>query len=152
MMPAERQHDHGILRALRLVHGGRVRGRQRVQLAHGIAERPAVDLDRDLALLAVDPQHPAEVAIVHLAVVIVLQLHHLVAERKADAVVLEPVGQIGVERRLQHLIEMTRAELAPVGRAQDLDVGDRIDAELFGNALGHAARARGGRRPRARAP
>ena len=59
---------------------------QFVELAKAVAHLPTLKIDRGLALLHVDARHDAEIAVVDLLVVIVLDLHGLIArvERPAD--------------------------------------------------------------------
>ena len=72
-----------------------------------------------------------------LAVVVVAQLHHLVAAAKRALAARE----LGAPRRrieplLQRAVERRGAELAAMHRRQHLDVGDRIEAEPRRDALG----------------
>src|SRR5690606_25996207 len=52
---------------------------QLAERAEAVGDLPPVEVDDRLALLPVDPAHDAEVAVEHLALVVVGYLHHLIA-------------------------------------------------------------------------
>src|SRR5208337_3694116 len=76
----------------------------------------------------------ADVAVVDLLVVVILDLHDLVAGRKGPAEPLDLAFAGGVQRRLQFDVERTRADAATVHRTKHLDVADRVQAEPLRNA------------------
>src|SRR6516164_5444392 len=67
----------------------------------------------------------ANLAVVNLFVVVVLDLHHLVASRKGPAKSLDLFVARGIKRRLQLNVQGPRTNSTPVHRAQHLDVADR---------------------------
>ena len=67
-------------------------------------------------------------------VVVILDLHDLVAGRKGPAEPLDFAFAGGVQRRLQFDVERTRADAAAVYRAKYLDVADQVQAEALGGA------------------
>ena len=133
-----RQHrdDHrGVFRALALVDRRRISEHQHVQFAEAVRDAASVEPGDQLAGLRVDAFHGADVAVVDVLVVVVLDLHDLVAGREGPAEALDLLLAGGVQRRLQLDIERPRADASPVHRAQHLDVAHRMEAEPAGNAL-----------------
>ena len=63
----------------------RVRQHQLIELAEAIAHVSAVKRDDQLALLLIDPLHDAKITVVDLAIVVVLDLHDLVARAEGPA-------------------------------------------------------------------
>ena len=109
---------------------GRGVGRhQRVQLAEAVGGGTALEAGGDLAHLGVHVLDAADVAVVDLPVVVVLDLHHLVAggEGPAEALHLALAGR--VQGRLELDVEGARADPAPVHGAEHLDVVHRMKAE-----------------------
>jgi len=72
-------HHGGIFGALRLVHGRGIGEDKLVQVREVLADELPVKVDIDLLLLPVDPLDPADITVVHILVVVVFDLHHLVA-------------------------------------------------------------------------
>ena len=79
----------------------------------------------------------ADVAVIDLLVVVVLDLHHLVAGRKGPAEPLDLALAGGIQRRLQFDVERARTDAAAVHRAQNLDVANGIEAEALGDPCLH---------------
>src|SRR5271165_4213768 len=72
--------DHGgILRTLALVDGGGIGGDQRVEFAEAVGHRAPIEARRELARLGIDVDDVADIAVVDLLVVVILDLHELVA-------------------------------------------------------------------------
>ena len=129
------RNDHGgILRALALVDGGGVGGNQRVKLAEAVGHRAPVEARHEFARLGIDVDDITDVAVVDFLVVVILDLHDLVAGRKGPAETLDLAFAGGVQRRLQFDVERTRADAAAVHRTEHLDVADRVQAETLGDA------------------
>ena len=82
-------------------------------------------------------RHDAEIAVVDVLVVVVLDLHDLVAGTEGPAEALDADVAGRVQRLLQLDVERARAEAAAVHRTQHLDVADRIEAETLRDALAH---------------
>ena len=150
VLAQQRQHDGRVLRALRLVDGDRVGDGQAVQLVGGIGEPAAVHGDLERLRPLVDGGDPADIAVVDLAVVVVLELHHLVAQRQAALAAGEHQRRVRVEVRLQQLVERLGAAPAAIDRRQHLDVVDRVEAEPLGDAVEDQVEQLGLRRPRGR--
>ena len=125
--------DHGgILAALGLVDGARVGGDDVVEIVMRNSYRSAVKPDDDLGLLLVEELDPADVAVEDLEVVVVADLHDLVA----DAESLVAIGELRTRRGqygLEFLVESSDSELAPVHRREHLDVVDRVEVIASGN-------------------
>ena len=134
-MLGEDRDDHGgIFGALALVDGGGIGGNQRVELAEAVGHRAPVEAGHEFARLGIDVVDIADVAVVDLLVVVILDLHDLVAGRKGPAETLDLALAGGVQRRLQFDVERTRANAAAVHRAEHLDVADGVQAEALGDA------------------
>jgi hypothetical protein len=73
------------------------------------------------------------VAVVNFFVVIVLDLHDLVASRKGPAKLLNFFVARGIKRRLQLNVQGPRTNSTPVHRVQHLDVADRIETKPLGD-------------------
>src|SRR5271166_6110175 len=127
--------DHrGIFRALALVDGGGVGGNQRIKFAEAVGHRTPVEARYEFARLGIDVVDGADVAVVDLLVVVILDLHDLVARGKGPAEPLDLAFAGGVQHRLQFDVERTRADAAAVHWAEHLDVADRVQAEPLGGA------------------
>ena len=132
-MLGEGRDDHGgIFGALALVDGGGIGGNQRVKLAEAVGHRAPVEAGLDFASLGIDVVDIADVAVVDFLVVVILDLHDLVAWRKGPAESLDFAFAGGVQGCLQLDAERSRANAAAVHRAEHLDVADRIQAEALG--------------------
>src|SRR5207302_1262038 len=79
MLSAERDQNGWVFRALALVGGRRIGQHQLIQLAKAVIDVAPVEIDAEFALLHVDVRHGAEIAVVDVLVVIVLDLYDLVA-------------------------------------------------------------------------
>ena len=127
--------DHGgIFGALALVDGSGIGGNQRVKLAEAVRHRAPVEARHQFAHLQIDVVDVANVAVVDFLVVVIFDLHDLVAGRKGPSETLDLAFAGGVQRRLQFDVERSRADATAVHRAEHLDVADRVQAEAFGNA------------------
>ena len=145
----QHRDDHGrILRALALVHGRGVGGHQRVELAQAVDVLAPVEPRGQLPGFGVDVGDLTDVAVVDLLVVVVLDLHHLVARREGPAEALDLALAGRVEGGLQLDVQRAGAGAAPVHRAQHLDVVDGIETE----ALRDPRRAPDRRSARRRSP
>src|SRR5580704_5622295 len=122
MLSAERDHNGWVFRALALMDGRRIGQHQLIQLAKAIIDVAAVEIDAELAFLDVDMRHDADIAIVDLLVVIVLDLHDLVARAECPAEALDADIARRVQRVLELDIERTSTEAAAVHRAENLFV------------------------------
>src|SRR6516225_1809245 len=115
----------GVFRALALVDGHRVGWDEHVEFAEPVGHRTAVKAGGEIAGFGVEVLHEAYVTVVDLLVVIVLDLHHLVARREGPAESLDLAFAGRVHGCLQFEIEGASADPAAVHRAENLDVADR---------------------------
>ena len=74
--------DSGIFRALRFMDRRHVSEDDLVEFAEGVGDWPAVESDRHLAEFEIDGFDVADVAIIDLFVIVILDLHDLVADGK----------------------------------------------------------------------
>src|SRR5260370_16914456 len=137
MLSAERDHDGWVFRALALVDGRRIGQHQLVQLTKAVIDVPAVEIDAELAFLHVDARYDAEIAVVDVLVVVVLDLHHLIARAEGPAEALDADLAGRVQRVLQLDIERAGTEAAAVHWAEHLDVAYRVKPEALGDAFPH---------------
>ena len=114
--------------------GRRVGRHHGVEFAEAIGHGPTVEADGQLTGVRVDVVDVTDVTIVHLLLVVVLDLHHLVAgsEDPAEAFYLAIAGRI--QCSLQFDVQRTSADPAAVHGAENLDVPDRIQAETLRNS------------------
>src|SRR5215475_15288263 len=113
----------------------RIRKHQLIQLAEAVCDIAAVEVGVELAFLHIDMRHNAQIAVVDVLGVVVLDLHDLVARTERPAKALNP----GVAWRVQHVLKLdiqgARTEAAAVHRAEHLDVAYRVEPEALRNAL-----------------
>jgi len=114
--------------------------RERVEVAEVVGHGPAVEVDRHLLLVRVDLLHQAEVAVEHLAAVVVLGLDHAVAHAELPAKALHLLlAARRIEDRLEHLVQIARAQRRAIHGAEDLHVPLGIEAETGRDPLPHQA-------------
>jgi hypothetical protein len=116
---------------------GRIGQHQLVQLADAIDHLPALEIDRQFALLQVEARDDTQVAVVDFLVVVVLDLHDLVAEAEGPTEPFDTDLARRVQRFLQLDIERASAKTAAVHWAQHLDVADWIKTEPLRDAFLH---------------
>ena len=92
MLREHRNDDGGILRSLALVNGRRVGWHQHVEFAKSIGDGSTVKAYNDLTSGGINIVDVAYVAVVNLLLVVVLDLHHLVARSKGPAKTARPFG------------------------------------------------------------
>src|SRR5205807_8717057 len=109
-------YHRAIFGSLALVNGCRVRRHQHVQLAESISEGPAIEGHSDLARVGFNILDVADITVVDLLFVVVLDLHHLVAGGKGPAEPLDLAIAGGIERCMQLDVQRPRAYAAPVHR------------------------------------
>ena len=102
MLAVNDRDDHGgIFRALAFVNGRGIGRYQHVEFAKSVSDGSTVKAGNDLACIGVDVVDIADVAVVDLLIVIVLDLHDLVAGGEGPAEPLHLAITGGVERCLQ---------------------------------------------------
>src|SRR5262252_8328980 len=122
MLSTEWDYDGWIFRALALVNRRCIGEHQLIQVAEPVDNLTTVKLDADFAFLHVDARHHAEVAIVDILVVIVLDLHDLVARTEGPAEPLDADLARRVQGVLQLDVERAGTQADTAHRAQHLDV------------------------------
>ena len=110
-----RDHHGRILRTLALVERRGIGRHQRVQLAETVNEIASLEPRGELARLRVHIGDEADVAVVNLLVVVVLDLHHLVAGGKGPAEALDLPFPRRVEGGLELDVERAGAGVAVSG-------------------------------------
>src|SRR6185437_7422747 len=135
MLRHQRDHHRRIFRALALVDRRSIRQHQLIEFAEAVGHLPAVKADDKLALLLSDPLHDAKIAVVDLTVVIVLDLHDLVARTEGPAKTLNACLAWWIERLLQFDVQRASAQPTTVHWAQHLNIADRVQSEGLGNAV-----------------
>src|SRR5271166_701145 len=131
----ENRDDHGgIFGPLALADSRGVGRNQNVELAESVSDCPPVEAHRDFAGLRVDVADIANVAVVDLLVIVVLDLHDLVPRGKGPAEALDFPLAGRIENGLELDVERASADPAAVHRAENLDVPDGIEPEPFGDA------------------
>ena len=127
MLGRQGDDNRGILRALGLVDRYRVGVEQLVAFVDAVGRGTAVEFDRHSTVARVDTADVADVAVIDVAVVIVLDLHNLVAGAKVPrGLVRQPVG---VQYGLENGIEVSGPQTAANHGTQHLDVAHRIKAK-----------------------
>src|ERR1700719_1866329 len=106
-----------------------------VEFAERIGDRPSVESDRHLAEFEIDGSNEADVSVVDLFVIVILDLHDLVADGKGRPEFLDLWFSSRIESPLQFDVQRTGAEPAAVHRAEHLDVAHGIEAEAAGDTF-----------------
>src|SRR5439155_22869074 len=126
MLYHQRNNYGGIFGALAFVDCRRIGEHQLVEFAKAVDHLAALEVDGDLTFLHIDARHDAQVAVIDLPVIVVLDLHHLVAGAEGPAEALDA----DLTRRVQHLlqfdVERAGAEPPAVHRAEHLDIAYRV--------------------------
>ncbi len=135
VLAVERHDDAGVFAALGLVDRGGVGELQLVEIFRGVVDLPALEADGHLRSLLVDRGDAAEIAVPYFQVVIVADLHHLVAHPEAPPAMLDRRAA-GIQPGAQPRVQALDADRPAVHRRQDLNLGDRIETEARGDPLG----------------
>src|ERR1700710_1854935 len=99
---------------------------QSVQFTQTVRDGAAIEAGGKLASIGIDIVDVANVAVVDFLLVVVLDLHDLVAGCKGPTKTLDLTLASRVQRSLQFDVEGTSAHTASVHRAQHLDVADGV--------------------------
>ena len=137
MLGRNRHDHHRVFGALGLVDRRCVAEDQFIEFAKRIGDHPTVEGHGKLLVVSIDASDETDVAVEDVAVVVVLDLHDLVADAEAIAELVHTVFAGRIQRRLQGLVDATGAGDSPVHRAEHLDVTNGIDMELPGQARLH---------------
>jgi hypothetical protein len=103
-----------------------------VEFAERVGYWASIESNRHLAEFEMDGFDVADIAIIDLFVIVVLDLHDLVADGKGRPEFLDLWFFARIESPLQLDIQRTGAKSAAIHRAENLDVAHRIEAELAG--------------------
>ena len=115
MLGHDRDHHGRVFRALALVDGRRIGRVPVIELAKSIGDVAAVETDDELAVFHVDARHDAEIAVVDVLVIVVLDLHHFLAPHRMSSRTPRIAPGWPARRRLQsvhrgHKLERGRIE------------------------------------------
>src|SRR4249919_2666084 len=113
------------------MNGCRVSGHQHVELAKTVSDGPTVKACNELTRADVDAVDVADIAVVNLLVVVVLDLHDLVARSEGPTEPFYLLIAGGIECSLQFNVQRPCACAAAVHWTQDLDVTDGIEPKPF---------------------
>src|SRR5258707_14112685 len=92
---------------------------QRVEFTERVSDGAAIEAGYKLPVVEIDPINVTYVAVVDLLVVVVLDLHHLVAWRENPPEALDLLIARRIQCRLQLNIERASAHAASIHRTQD---------------------------------
>src|SRR4029453_14515508 len=96
----DRDNDGWIFGALALVDRGGIGRNQHVEFTKSVSDGSAVETSDKFSRIRIDVVDVADVAVIDLLVVVVLDLHHLVAGREGPAEPLHFAVTGGIERGL----------------------------------------------------
>ena len=128
MLGQDRNHHGGVFGTLGFVDGDRVGVDEFVQFREVVGDLPAVEGNQHLLPLHVDANDPADVAVVDLLVIVVRNLHHLVADPVEPPHPAHPLVA-WVQRLLEFDVEVLASDDPPVHRREDLDIVEGIETE-----------------------
>ncbi len=112
----QRDHHRRILRALALMHGGRIGERHLIELSDVIRHFATLKADYDFPVLQIDPHNLPDVAVKGIFVVVVDGLDDLVARGIAPTKAGHRGRGIGIEGLLKRHIERACPQTAAVHR------------------------------------
>jgi hypothetical protein len=124
-----RDDNGGIFGALALMNRRRIGRHQRVELAESVGHGPAVEAGGEFARVCIDIYDVADIAVVDLLLVVVFDLHDLIAGCEGPAEPFDFPLPSRIERSLQVDVERARTDATAVHRAQHLNLMDRIEAK-----------------------
>lgn len=129
----DRYYDGRVFRALAFVDGCGIGRHQCVEFAEAVNDQASVKGCSELTVIRLDIPDVADVTVVDLLVVIVLDLHNLIAGRESPAESLDLTLPSGVQRHLQLDVKRASADAASVHGAENLDVPNGIKTETLGD-------------------
>ncbi len=114
-MLGKHRDDHGgIFRTLAFVYGRSVGGHQHVELSKSVCDGPTIKPGNELARIGIDVVDGANIAVVDLLFVVILDLHHFVAGSKRPTKPLDLAIAGGIECGLQLDVQRPCAGAAAV--------------------------------------
>ena len=122
MARIENYDDGGVFAALALMNGAGVGELQFVEFVVLVGDELVVEENGDFALFLVDAVDDSDVAVEHVLVVIVLDLHDAVAHAPADADHLV-ARNTWIQQVLQERVQLDDAEGTFAHRNENLQVG-----------------------------
>src|SRR5262249_38327916 len=126
-----------VFRALAFVDRRGIGRHQRVKFAKAVGHGTSVETGGELAGVGINIVDIANVAVVNVFVVVVLDLHDLVPRREGPTKPLDLALAGRVQRRLEFNVQRAGASAAAVHRAQHLNVTDGIEVKALGDARLH---------------
>src|SRR5258708_5326031 len=126
-------HDwnyHGrVFRALALVDGRRIGRDQCVKFTESIGHGTAIETRGEFTGVGIDSVDIADVAIVDVLVIVILDLHDLVTRSEGPAEPFDFQIAGGIESGLQFDVERSRADTSAVHRAENLNIANGVESE-----------------------
>lgn len=126
---AHRHDYHRELRALALVNGDGIGERQFIELRHVVFNRVAVEDHGQCSVGGIDSGDIADVAVEYVLVVIVANLHHLVA-LAIDVPGTTQTWAVGIESGLKYGIEIGRANFSALHGCEHLYLARLVTVSL----------------------
>src|SRR5262245_18495033 len=127
----------GYSEPLAFVDRGGIGRNQHVKLTKSVGDGSAVETSDKFSRIRIDIVDIPDVAVIDLLVVIVLDLHHLIARREGPAEALDLTLARRVQRGLQFDVERAGADTAAIHWTENLDVADGVEAEAARNPCLH---------------
>jgi hypothetical protein len=125
----ERDHYRGVFLPLALVNRCSVCRHQGIEFAEAVGDRTPVETGDKLTFLRLDVRHKPNVAVVDLLVIVVLDLHDLVARCKGPAKSLDLALACRIQCRLEFNIQGARSDTTAVHWAEHLHIVDAIETK-----------------------
>ena len=129
MARIENHDDGGVFAALALVDGAGVGELQFVEFVILVGDELVVEENGDFALFLVDAVDDSDVAVEHVLVVVVLDLHDAVAHAPADADHLM-ARNARIQQVLQEWVQLDNAERPLAHGDENLQVGLEVDIDF----------------------
>ena len=129
-----RDDDGGKLRALRFVHGDRIRKNNFVQIDEIKDNLSSVKSNAYFPLFRIDLRDPSHISIEDVLFIVIPGLHHLVAYAE-DPIAASDASFTRIQPPLQLKIEVAGADNTFVHRGNNLDFIDRVEPEMIGDSV-----------------
>src|SRR5215470_2594545 len=119
------RNDHGrVFRALALVDGRRIGRDQGVEFTEPVSHGTAIETRGEFTGVCIDSVDIADVAVIDVLVVVVLNLHDLVTCSEGPAEPLDFLFAGGIESGLKFDVERASADTAAIHRAENLNIAN----------------------------
>src|SRR3974390_3763257 len=126
MLSKHWDNHSGIFRPLAFVNGRRVGRHQHIELTESVCDGSAVEGHGELPRIGIEINDGADVAVVDLFLIVILNLHHLITRCKGPTESLDLAIAGGMERCLQLNVKRSRTNTTAIHRTQPLAVTDGI--------------------------